>query len=192
MSKGPHSMPIRYEYEKGHTARLRYHQVWDRLDGSLVSCHETYSSALRKITKLNEEWRMTYHAKSSDTDDMSSSAQLRGALASIVADPDCCEGSKAIARAALANPGEREAWHLIETAPIDEPILAAVKVVNNKTSAEWWERHVIVVDSETGNVTHDTDAGWSAGDYTHWQPLSEPPATAIPLANALNPEKARA
>jgi hypothetical protein len=59
MAKGPHSMPIRYEYEKGFTARFRYHQVWDRLDGSLVSCHETYSSAHAKIERLNEEWRLS-------------------------------------------------------------------------------------------------------------------------------------
>jgi hypothetical protein len=67
-------------------------------------------------------------------------------------------------------------WQPIETAPLDEPFLGAVEVVNNKTGRRYWERHVIWIDSDTGNVAHDTDAGWSAGDYTHWMPLPPPPS----------------
>jgi hypothetical protein len=70
----------------------------------------------------------------------------------------------------------QQGWQPIETAPTDEPFLAAVEVVNNKTGRRYWEQHVIWIDSETGDVSHDTDAGWSAGDYTHWQPLPAPPA----------------
>ena len=114
MGKSPHTMPVRYEYEKGYTARFRYHQVWDRLDGALVSCHETYASALSKIKRLNEEWRMTYQPNLEDTGDMSSIKHrsaadallhYRGALAAIVADVDCCAASKAIARDALREQG---------------------------------------------------------------------------------------
>lgn len=42
---------------------------------------------------------MTYQANPRDTHDMS--PRLRGALASIIADPDCCAASKSIARDAL-------------------------------------------------------------------------------------------
>jgi len=42
---------------------------------------------------------LTYQANPRDTHDMS--PRLRGALASIIADPDCCAASKSIARDAL-------------------------------------------------------------------------------------------
>lgn len=42
---------------------------------------------------------LTYQANPRETHDMS--PRLRGALASIIADPDCCAASKAIAREAL-------------------------------------------------------------------------------------------
>lgn len=68
-----------------------------------------------------------------------------------------------------------QGWQLIETAPVDEPFLAALEVRNNKTGNQWWEQHVVLIDSETGELSSDTEAGWSAGDYTHWMPLPEPP-----------------
>ena len=63
----------------------------------------------------------------------------------------------------------------MSAAPRDESILAAVKVAHNKTGASWWEMHTIQIDSETGEIHHDTDAGWAAGDYSHWMPLPTPP-----------------
>lgn len=68
-------------------------------------------------------------------------------------------------------------WQPIETAPADENILAAVKVINNKTGESWWEQHTIVIDSETGEIGPDNDAGWGLSEYTHWQPLPAPPRT---------------
>ena len=62
----------------------------------------------------------------------------------------------------------------MSAAPRDESILAAVKVVHSKTGASWWEMHVIQIDSETDEIHHDTDAGWAAGDYSHWQPITPP------------------
>ena len=56
MARSPCSFPVRYEYEKGWKAPVRYHQVWDRLTGDLVSSHETYSAALAKVERLNAEW----------------------------------------------------------------------------------------------------------------------------------------
>ena len=68
-------------------------------------------------------------------------------------------------------------WQPIETAPADEPFLATLQVRNRNTGQQWWEMHVIWIDSETGEVSSDTDAGWSAGDYTHWMPLPPAPET---------------
>ena len=67
-------------------------------------------------------------------------------------------------------------WQPIESAPRDEPFLAALEVHHNKTGQSWWEMHTIWIDSETGEINSDNDAGWSAGDYTHWMPLPDPPA----------------
>lgn len=71
------------------------------------------------------------------------------------------------------------AWMPIESAPKDEPILAAIKVQNNKTGASWWERHIIVIDSETGKISDmDYHHGWEADDYEGWQPLPSAPGDA--------------
>lgn len=68
-----------------------------------------------------------------------------------------------------------EAWRPIETAPLDEPILAAIKV-HHRNGDTWWERHVIVIDSETGTISDmDYHHGWEADDYEAWQPLPTPP-----------------
>ena len=69
-----------------------------------------------------------------------------------------------------------DGWEDIATAPVDESILCAVQVAHNKTGASWWEMHVISIDSETGEISSDNDAGWAAGDYTHWRPLPAPPS----------------
>jgi len=66
-------------------------------------------------------------------------------------------------------------WQPIETAPVDESILCAVNVEHAKTGASWWEMHVIQIDSETGEIHSDNDAGWAAGDYSHWMPLPDAP-----------------
>jgi len=79
------------------------------------------------------------------------------------------------------------AWMPIESAPEDEPILAAIKV-NHKNGKSWWERHIIVIDSETGTISDmDFHHGWEAEDYECWQPLpaapdasyTHPPATDV-------------
>ena len=69
-------------------------------------------------------------------------------------------------------------WQPIETAPQDESILAALLVRNRRTRHEWWEMHLVVIDSDTAEISAETDAGWSAGDYTHWMPLPSPPGAA--------------
>ena len=70
-----------------------------------------------------------------------------------------------------------EAWRPIEEAPRDEPILAALKV-HHRNGDTWWERHVIVIDSETGTISDmDYHHGWEADDYQFWQPLPTPPET---------------
>jgi hypothetical protein len=66
-------------------------------------------------------------------------------------------------------------WQPIETAPRDEEILVAVQV-RTTSGLTWWERRVIVIDSETGTISDtDCDHGWRADDYSHWQPLPTPP-----------------
>ena len=79
------------------------------------------------------------------------------------------------------------AWMPIDSAPMDEQILAAIKV-NHKNGQSWWERHIIVIDSETGTIIDmDFHHGWEAEDYECWQPLpaapnatnTHPPATDV-------------
>lgn len=79
------------------------------------------------------------------------------------------------------------AWMPIESAPMDELILAAIKVHNNRTGASWWERHIIVIDSETGTISDmDYYHGWEADDYEGWQHL--PPAPGDMLATHAVPD----
>lgn len=66
-------------------------------------------------------------------------------------------------------------WELMDSAPLDESILAACKVRDNETSQSWWEMHSVCVHSETGEITSETDAGWSIDDYSHFMPLPPPP-----------------
>ena len=91
------------------------------------------------------------------------------------------EEIRAMAQAALAAARPiimADQWQDIETAPRGERILVALEVRNNKTGQTWWEMHAIYFDDETGEICSDNDAGWAAGDYTHWQPLPAPPRTA--------------
>jgi hypothetical protein len=71
---------------------------------------------------------------------------------------------------------KKMSWQPIETAPKDgTAILAAIQVTNNRTGSQFWERHVIAADDETGDVDVDFDHGWHWDDYSHWMPLPEPP-----------------
>jgi len=79
------------------------------------------------------------------------------------------------------------AWMPIESAPHDEEILAAIKV-RHADGQTRWERHIILIDSETGMI-RDVDFyhGWEVQEYTFWQPLpaapnatyTHPPATDV-------------
>lgn len=75
----------------------------------------------------------------------------------------------------LALEQRRDWWRLVDSALLDEPILAACKVRNNKTGQSWWEMHSVCVHSETGEITSETDAGWSIDDYSHFMSLPSPP-----------------
>ena len=66
-------------------------------------------------------------------------------------------------------------WRPIETAPKDAPFLAAVRVSNNRTGTTYWEQHVLLLDDETGSIHPEFQQGWELSDYSHWQPLPEPP-----------------
>jgi len=67
------------------------------------------------------------------------------------------------------------AWQPIETAPRDEPILAAIEVQHNVSGDTWWERHIIWCDDETNAIHPDCEQGWEFDDYTHWMPLPSAP-----------------
>lgn len=71
---------------------------------------------------------------------------------------------------------EQSGWQPIETAPRDEPILAAIEVRYTRTGKSHWERHVIWCDDETGEISADCEQGWGFRDYTHWMPLPTPPS----------------
>lgn len=65
-------------------------------------------------------------------------------------------------------------WMGIESAPKDEQILAAIKV-NHRNGDTWWERHVIVIDSETGTISDmDFDHGWDAGHNEDYMNIGGP------------------
>lgn len=70
-------------------------------------------------------------------------------------------------------------WQPMSTAPDDEPILAAVHVMNNRTGKTHWERHIIWKDDE-GHLDQDAHQGWEWGDYSYWQPLPPPPVDTKP------------
>lgn len=81
------------------------------------------------------------------------------------------------AQARAAKLAERLEWWPIETAPVDQDFLAAIKV-NDAAGHSWWEIHCIWRDDETGDVHADCSRGWALADYSHWMPLPAPPDAA--------------
>lgn len=78
------------------------------------------------------------------------------------------------------------AWMPISSAPKDEEILAAIQV-RHKDGRTWWERHVIVIDSETSTICDmDFHHGWEAFDYEVWQPLPPTPDAHPPTTNPVD------
>ena len=66
-------------------------------------------------------------------------------------------------------------WQDIASAPSDGTEFLAAVQVRDLSGNEWWERHVVAVDDETGLILDYYYAGWDIADYSHWQPLPEPP-----------------
>ena len=144
----------------------------------LVNALDAAATALRTHTDATER--------------SSENARLRSAIANIQREAERENGNwahlkrciAAQSRAALEPPTSTvDGWRPIEEAPppIGEPFLAALEVRNNKTGYSFWERHVIWIDDETGNIASECEAGWTlVDDYTHWQPLPEPPTSTKP------------
>lgn len=74
-------------------------------------------------------------------------------------------------------------WLPIETCPQEDIFIGAVSVRDNRTGATWWERHLIALDDETGQIHADYDNGWELADYQWWYPLETPP---LPLDPSLS------
>jgi len=87
------------------------------------------------------------------------------------------------ARAALTTPPADDGWQPIETCPPEDLFIGAVFVRNNNTGAEWWERHLLALDDETGDIHADYEQGWALADYEWWHPLNLP---ALPARQALS------
>lgn len=68
-----------------------------------------------------------------------------------------------------------QGWQAIETRPDADIFVAAIKVRDNRSGAEWWERHLIALDDETGEIHADYDQGWQIADYEWWLPFKTPP-----------------
>ena len=66
-------------------------------------------------------------------------------------------------------------WQPIETAPKDGTPMLATLEVNSLCGVKWWQTDVVFCDDETGEIHNDCDFGWRLDDYSHWQPLPEPP-----------------
>lgn len=66
-------------------------------------------------------------------------------------------------------------WQKIETAPTDGTEFLAAVEVHDQQGNWWWERNVISIDDETGDVPTSDPHGWTLEDYSHWMPLPEPP-----------------
>lgn len=77
----------RYALHQSYSARLRPWQVYDKEEMRVVSSHDLRSGAARKVDRLNAQ--------------IDKLSLARGALATIVAEPDCCAASKDIAGHAL-------------------------------------------------------------------------------------------
>lgn len=71
------------------------------------------------------------------------------------------------------------AWHPIETAPRDEPILVAIRVTW-QGGDPYWEQHIICIDGEEDRITDcDYDHGFEWDDYDSWRPLPDPPCVGL-------------
>lgn len=68
-------------------------------------------------------------------------------------------------------------WQPIETIPADGTEVLAAIYVRNLDGSGWWERQVIAIDDETGEVVDSLYGGWDRNDYSHWMPLPSAPAT---------------
>lgn len=67
-----------------------------------------------------------------------------------------------------------DGWQPIETAPRDATEFLAAISVHHSNGKTWWERHILSVEGD--EVGADYYQGWRIEDYSHWQPLPEPPA----------------
>lgn len=66
-------------------------------------------------------------------------------------------------------------WKPIATVPVDgTEVLAAIRV-NNGKGKFWWERHIIAVDDETGDIVDTLYSGWDVSDYSHWHVIPDAP-----------------
>lgn len=77
-------------------------------------------------------------------------------------------------------------WRSIESCPQEDLFIGAVFVINNRTGASWWERHLLALDDETGDIHADYDQGWQLADYAYWHPLDLPPLPSRPTPPALD------
>ena len=69
-----------------------------------------------------------------------------------------------------------QGWQPIATIPTDgTEVLAAVYVRSSVRGEGWWERHVIAIDDETGEVHDSLYGGWDRGDYSYWHTLPDAP-----------------
>lgn len=79
--------------------------------------------------------------------------------------------------AALLNYVEGMKWRPMDSAPIGTSFLAAIEVHSEKKGTQWWERHIILIDEDTGAIGDDFYQGWDLGEYEFWMPLSLPPVS---------------
>jgi hypothetical protein len=56
----------------------------------------------------------------------------------------------------------------IATAPRDGTEFLAAIEVHTLSGAKFWERRVVAVDDETGEIGDDYDSSWSIDDYDLW------------------------
>ncbi|KKC25789.1 hypothetical protein [Sphingomonas sp. SRS2] len=73
----------------------------------------------------------------------------------------------------LALLADRDGWRPIESAPVDDIFIAAIRV-RHTNGDTWWERHLIWLDDETGDLHPDCEQGWSISDYELWCPALFP------------------
>jgi len=67
-------------------------------------------------------------------------------------------------------------WQQIDTIPTDGTEVLAAIYVRDMNGNGWWERHVIAIDDETGEVHDSLYGGWDRSDYGYWHVLPDAPA----------------